>query len=200
VRHERALNALFGQVLGRCADAGLLRVGVVAVDGTKVSANASERATRDYQQIAREILEPVAEIDAREDEQFGDARGDELPPALATREGPHRSRLTQRQDAARLGAGLQRPSGVHRGSDRDRRRSHAPAQQTSASLSRWSVRPSVNWPQRTSPTLRKSCLPTPATGTPNRSSGATRAVSRSTDHRHPHLHNLLSHQLKTITA
>ena len=90
VRHERALNELFGQVLGLCADAGLVRVGVLAVDGTKVSANASERATRDYEQIAREILEQAAEIDAREDEQFGDARGDELPPELATREGRQR--------------------------------------------------------------------------------------------------------------
>src|SRR3954447_17960166 len=90
VRHERALNELFGQVLRLCADAGLLRVGMLAVDGTKVSANASERATRDYEQIAREILEQAAEIDALEDEQFGEARGDELPPALATREGRQR--------------------------------------------------------------------------------------------------------------
>src|SRR3954468_22608521 len=90
VRHERALSELFGQVLGLCADAGLLRVGVVAVDGTKVHANASERATRDYEQIAREILEQAAEIDAAEDEQFGERRGDELPPALATREGRQR--------------------------------------------------------------------------------------------------------------
>jgi hypothetical protein len=44
-------------VLGLCVDAGMVRVGVVAVDGTKVHANASERATRDYEQIAREILE-----------------------------------------------------------------------------------------------------------------------------------------------
>jgi transposase len=90
VRHERALSALFGQVLRLCADAGLVRVGVVAVDGTKVHANASERTTRDYEQIAREILEHAAEIDALEDEQFGEQRGDELPPALATREGRQR--------------------------------------------------------------------------------------------------------------
>jgi transposase len=90
VRHERALSELFSQVLGLCADAGLMRVGVVAVDGTKVHANASERATRDYEQIAREILEQAAEIDAAEDEQFGERRGDELPPALSTREGRQR--------------------------------------------------------------------------------------------------------------
>jgi hypothetical protein len=90
VRHERALSELFGQVLGLCADAGLMRVGVIAVDGTKVHANASERATRDYEQIAREILERAGEIDALEDEQFGERRGDELPPALSTREGRQR--------------------------------------------------------------------------------------------------------------
>ena len=67
-----------------------MRVGVVAVDGTKVHANASERETRDYEQIAREILEEAAEVDALEDEQFGERRGDELPPALATREGRQR--------------------------------------------------------------------------------------------------------------
>jgi hypothetical protein len=108
VRHERALSELFGQVLGLCADAGLMRVGVVAVDGTKVHANASERATRDYEQIAREILEQAAEIEAAEDEQFGERRGDELPPALSTREGRQRwlrdaqRRLDQRRaDEAR---------------------------------------------------------------------------------------------------
>jgi transposase len=90
VRHERALGDLFGQVLRLCSDAGMVRVGVVAVDGTKVHANASERATRGYEQIAREILEEAAEVDAVEDEQFGERRGDELPPALSTREGRQR--------------------------------------------------------------------------------------------------------------
>src|SRR3954453_23306188 len=72
-RHEAAVAELFGEVLGLCADAGLVRVGVVAVDGTKVAANASHHATRDYEQIAREILEQVAAVDAEEDERFGDA-------------------------------------------------------------------------------------------------------------------------------
>src|SRR5829696_555432 len=78
-RHETALAELFGEVLALCADAGLVRVGVIAVDGTKVHANASERATRSYEEIAREILEDAAAVDAEEDERFGDARGDELP-------------------------------------------------------------------------------------------------------------------------
>jgi transposase len=86
-RHEAALAELFGDVLALCAEAGLVRVGVIAVDGTKVHANASERATRSYEEIAREILDDAAAVDAEEDERFGDARGDELPSELATGQG-----------------------------------------------------------------------------------------------------------------
>src|SRR3954463_13676647 len=89
-RHEAALAELFGEVLWLCADAGLVRVGVIAVDGTKVHANASHHATRDYEQIAREILEHADAVDAEEDERFGDARGDELPDELSTPEGRQR--------------------------------------------------------------------------------------------------------------
>jgi transposase len=87
VRHERALGELFGEVLALCAEGGLVSVGVIAVDGTKVHANASEHANRDYEQIAREILEEAGEVDRGEDEQFGERRGDELPPELSTAQG-----------------------------------------------------------------------------------------------------------------
>jgi len=43
---------LFGSVLGLCADAGMVKVGVIAIDGTKVHASASHHASRDYEQIA----------------------------------------------------------------------------------------------------------------------------------------------------
>src|SRR5215207_5747374 len=86
-RHERALAELFGEVLALCADAGLVRVGVIAVDGTKVAANAAPQATRDYEQIAREILAEADAVDAEEDARFGEARGDELPPELSTAQG-----------------------------------------------------------------------------------------------------------------
>src|SRR5262245_15630044 len=56
-RHERALGQLFGAVLGLCARAGLVRSGLVAIDGTKLAANASRERTVDYERIAREILE-----------------------------------------------------------------------------------------------------------------------------------------------
>jgi transposase len=83
-RHETALAGLFGEVLALCAEAGLVGVGVIAIDGTKVHANASERATCDYEQIAREILAEADAVDREEDERFGERRGDELPEQLAT--------------------------------------------------------------------------------------------------------------------
>jgi transposase len=87
VRHERALADLFGEVLGLCRAAGLVRVGVIAIDGTKVAASASRDANRSYEQIAREILEEARRIDEAEEERYGEARGDELPERLRTREG-----------------------------------------------------------------------------------------------------------------
>src|SRR4051795_1123493 len=86
-RHEKPLGELFGEVLELCGEAGLVNVDVVAVDGTKVHANASQHANRDYERIAREILEEAGRVDAEEDEQFGDRRGDELPPELSTSQG-----------------------------------------------------------------------------------------------------------------
>jgi hypothetical protein len=86
-RHQDALAGLFGAVLALCADAGLVCAEVLAVDGTKLHANASERATCDYERLAREVLADADAIDAEEDERFGDERGDQLPEPLGTREG-----------------------------------------------------------------------------------------------------------------
>lgn len=86
-RHEEALASLFGSVLGVCAKAGLVKVGVIAVDGTKVPVVANEEQTLDYEQIAREVLAEAKAVDEAEDERYGDARGDELPPELSTHQG-----------------------------------------------------------------------------------------------------------------
>jgi hypothetical protein len=97
------LAELFGAVLELCAEAGLVRAGVVAVDGTKVHANASRDQTMGYEQIAREIVEEAQAIDAAEDEIHGEARGDELPTEVATSQGRRgwlrdaRRRLDQRR-------------------------------------------------------------------------------------------------------
>jgi transposase len=87
VRHEQAIAELFGEVLSLCKTAGLVKVGVVAIDGTKLSANASMDANRSYEQIAKEILEEARRIDEAEDALYGSSRGDELPEQLRTREG-----------------------------------------------------------------------------------------------------------------
>ena len=86
-RHEDALAELFSSVLGLCRQAGLVKVGVIAIDGTKVHANASHHSNLDYEQLAREILKEAGDLDAAEDELYGDARGDELPEHLRTSEG-----------------------------------------------------------------------------------------------------------------
>ncbi len=86
-RHEAALAGLFGQVLGLCAQAGLVRPGVVAIDGTRMAGNASRESTLRFEEIAREILAEAKAIDEAEDELYGDERGDELPEQLRTREG-----------------------------------------------------------------------------------------------------------------
>jgi hypothetical protein len=79
------LAATFVQVLALCARAGLVSVGVVALDGSLLGGNASPAATRSYRSICEEVermLAEAAQADAAEDERFGDARGDELPAEL----------------------------------------------------------------------------------------------------------------------
>jgi len=85
-RHEQALAETFVQVLALCAKAGLVSVGVVALDGSLLAGNASPQATRTYSSIRDEVermLAEAARADADEDQRFGDARGDELPGELA---------------------------------------------------------------------------------------------------------------------
>jgi transposase len=86
-RHQDAIAGLFGEVLTLCARSGLAKVGVIAVDGTKLQANASRNENLDYEQLAREIVEEAKATDAAEDELYGPARGDELPEEFATAQG-----------------------------------------------------------------------------------------------------------------
>ena len=137
-RHERALAELFGEVLALCAEAGLVRVGVIAVDGTKVQANASQQATRDYEQIAREILEEADAVDAAEDERFGERARRRAAAGAGDRAGP-----------ARLAARGQAPA-------RERRAEEArPIPRIAARAAR---RPSAAWRRS-----RSSAAPTPPT-------------------------------------
>lgn len=100
---EDRLEKLFVQVLQMCRETGLVKLGVVALDGSKVAANASLAANRTYKTLEEEVGKMLAEarkIDAEEDALFGsERRGDELPEGLGRRA----ERLKRLQDAkARL--------------------------------------------------------------------------------------------------
>jgi transposase len=105
-RHLHALAGLFTQALQLCAKAGLVKLGHVAIDGTKIKANASKHKAMSYgrmseteQRLKQEVealLKQAEQTDAAEDELYGkDKRGDELPDELSRRE----SRLKKIQQA-----------------------------------------------------------------------------------------------------
>jgi transposase len=107
-RHLPVLQGFFEQVLGVARDLGTLRVGRIALDGTKVKANASKHKAMSYGRMkdkARQLREEVKQLlahaeatDAAEDAEYGaDVRGDELPAELQRRE----SRLTRIREATR---------------------------------------------------------------------------------------------------
>jgi transposase len=86
-RHERAAAELFGEALRLCDRAGLVKPGVVSIDGTRIAGNASPEVNHEFDRIAREILAEARATDEAEDELYGEARGDELPEQLCTPEG-----------------------------------------------------------------------------------------------------------------
>ena len=109
VRHETALAGLFGEVLKLCDQAGLVRPGLVAIDGTRLAGNASRAANREFEQIAREILAEHKATDEAEDRLHGEARGDELPEQLRTPEGRREFFRQAKQQRADQEPGAQEP-------------------------------------------------------------------------------------------
>ena len=106
--HLKALKDLFVQVLHVAREAGLVKLGQVALDGTKVKANASKHKAMSYQRMVEkeaqyaqeveELLKQAQEADEAEDREHGkDARGDELPQELRFRE----KRLARIREAKR---------------------------------------------------------------------------------------------------
>ena len=95
--HLKALGELFLQVLKSCETAGLVKLGHVALDGTKIKANASKHKAMSYERMKKREAELRAEVacmlaaaeaaDVQEDEIFGkDKRGDEMPDWASDRE------------------------------------------------------------------------------------------------------------------
>ena len=96
-RHIDQFNDLFVQVVRIAAESGLVKIGKLAIDGSKLRANASKHKAMSYDRMKQEevrlereiaaILKLAADVDAEEDEEFGpDFRGDELPEELRRRE------------------------------------------------------------------------------------------------------------------
>ncbi len=87
--NESHLKSLFLEVLRLCGEAGLVKLGKVSLDGTKIKANASLAANRTLKHLEAEVekmLSEAAAKDAEEDKTFGpDKRGDELPEDLRDR-------------------------------------------------------------------------------------------------------------------
>jgi transposase len=79
-RHTKAIEGLFNQVVSLCEKAGLVKLSHVAIDGTKIKANASSDKSMSYEDI-KKWLEEAERVDAEEDAKFGEGkRGDEFPP------------------------------------------------------------------------------------------------------------------------
>jgi transposase len=104
--HLKALGRLFLQVLKLCQKAGLVKLGHVSLDGTKIKANASKHKAMSYKRMKEEearleteirgLLQEAVALDEEEDRRYGkNKRGDELPAELAFRE----SRLKKIQEA-----------------------------------------------------------------------------------------------------
>jgi transposase len=95
-RHLEALAGLFVQVLRLAAKAGLVKLGHVALDGTKIKANASKHKAMSYERMKKREAELAAEVDRwlkaaeaadrEEDARYGDRRGDELPDWVADKQ------------------------------------------------------------------------------------------------------------------
>src|SRR5919198_3512363 len=94
-RHQQALAGFLVESLKLCAAAGMVRVGTVALDGTKVAANAAERANRTVDKLedeVAEILRQAAEADQHEDQLFGDRRvGRRGPRPRPAAQGAHQA-------------------------------------------------------------------------------------------------------------
>jgi transposase len=95
-RHLKALGALFVQVLKLAERAGLVKLGHVALDGTKIKANASKHKAMSYAHMKKREAELAAEVerwlrsaeaaDREEDKRYGERRGDELPDWVADKQ------------------------------------------------------------------------------------------------------------------
>jgi transposase len=133
-RHLKALAALFVQVLKLAEKAGLVKLGHVALNGTKIKANASKHKAMSYERMKKREAELQAEVDrwlaaaeaadAEEDKLYGQKRGDETPDWVADKQ----RRLEKIREAkAELEAEPKPPPRRRHGAGKRRKRSASPS-------------------------------------------------------------------------
>ena len=164
-RHLKALAALFVQVLKLAEKAGLVKLGHVALDGTKIKANASKHKAMSYDRMKKREAELQAEVDrwlvaaeaadAEEDKLYGQKRGDEMPDWVADKQ----RRLEKiRKAKAELEAEAKAAAARRHGAGKRRKRSASQrdARRTARRLRRpnWSPRARRS---KTSPIPRAAC-------------------------------------------
>jgi len=133
-RHLAALGHVFVQALALCQAAGMVTLGRVALDGTKLRANASRRKAMSYARMSEkekilaqevsDLLAQAEQVDQAEDARFGtDTRGDELPEELRRREGRLKKIRDAKQaledDARQRAEAAARAKAVAKGEDED---------------------------------------------------------------------------------
>jgi transposase len=135
-RHLAALSALFEQVLLVCRQAGMARLGHIALDGSKVKANASKHKAMSYGRMKEEtarleaeiaaLLAQAEQIDTAEDAEYGaELRGDELPQELAFREG-RLAKIKQAMQELEAEAAAEQVAAANAGTEKKRRRKQPP--------------------------------------------------------------------------
>lgn len=93
-QHLKELSGYFVDIVRYCKDLGMVQIGQINIDGTKIKANAANRLSKKKEQYEqwleridqkiKKMLEEAADIDTQEDKLYGDKRGDELPEAINT--------------------------------------------------------------------------------------------------------------------
>jgi len=129
---DSAMATLFVEILGLCAVAGIIQVGVVAMDGTKMAANASKKANRTREDLERQVADMVAEAEATdeaEDERFGQGRGDDVPEHL-------REPAARRAWLEEMLRGVTEQEDEHRAAEQDKAAARAQLEQEAAAAGR----------------------------------------------------------------
>ena len=145
-RHLKEFKKLFGQVARSAAEAGLVKLGRVAVDGCKIKANASKHKAMSYSRMLEEekrlegeiaeLLDRAQQVDKAEDELYGEEnQGDELPEELRRRE-----RSAEKDRGGKAASGATAGRGGSEARPQARRRSQEPARRTPLQAGVWSSR------------------------------------------------------------